>query len=256
MSLIKFKDSSEYVEVDLSLDSLGRVKITFNKDDILNESVLLGGFVEINEHNFIEQSDFSDMNYIYQKISDLAYILTNNENDIYTEPNIPECKDENQISIEGYLESFPEYVPTIDEIRKIKISNLSSICNKQIINGVDIDIDGTIEHFSYSDEDQTNIKELFDLAVQTNVPMYYHSDGNCCKLYTVDQIIAIYTTAAMNKMHHITYFNQLKMYLRSLEDSETICDIEYGYELTGKYLDTYNSAMVQVKASIDTLLNT
>ncbi len=53
-------------------------------------------------------------------------------------------------------------------------------------------------------KDQTNIKELFDLAIQTNVPMYYHSDGNSCKLYTVKQIIELYTTADMNKMHHIT----------------------------------------------------
>lgn len=255
MSLIKFKDSSEYVEVNLSLDSLGRVKITFNKDDIPNESVLLGGFVEINEHNFIEQANFSDMNYIYQKINDLTYILSKDKHDIYQELEIPEHKKYNKEDrIEFTLAS--EYTPTVDEIRNMKISNLSSICNKQIIYGVDIDIDGTMEHFSYSDEDQANIKELFDLVVQTNMPMYYHSDGNSCKLYTVDQIIAIYTTAVMNKMHHITYYNQLKMYLRSLEDSETISSVEYGYELTGEYLDTYNSAMVQVKASIETLLNT
>lgn len=255
MSLIKFKDSSEYAAVNLSLDSLGRVKITFNKDDIPNESVLLGGFVEINEHNFIEQSDFSDMNYVYQKIDDLTYILSKDKDDIYQGSAIPEHEEYNKENcIEFTLAS--KYTPTVDEIRNIKISDLSSICNKQIINGVDIDINGTIEHFSYSDEDQANIKELFDLAVQTNIPMYYHSDGNSCKLYTVDQIIAIYTTAAMNKMHHITYYNQLKMYLRSLEDPETISGVEYGYELTGEYLDTYNSAMVQVKASIETLLNT
>lgn len=257
MSLIKFKGFSydEKIDVSLSLDPLGRVKITFDKDTLPNKSVLLSGFIEINEHNFIEQSDFSDMNYIYQKIDNLTYILTNNENDIYTEPEISEYED-SRLPAEGYPGFDSERFLTIDDIKNRKISSLSSICNKQIINGIDIDIDGTIEHFSYSSEDQANIKELFDLAVQSNVPMYYHSDGNSCKLYTVDQIIAIYTTAAMNKMHHITYFNQLKMYLRSLEDSETISGIEYGYELTGEYLDTYNSAMVQAKASIETLLNT
>lgn len=256
MSLIKFKDSSddEKIDANLSLDPLGRVKISFTEDNIPDESVLLGGFFEINEHNFIEQSDFSNMNYIYQKIDDLTYILTHDENDIYADPEISDY--EESIPIGDYPESLPAYTPTIDEIRNMKISSLSSICNKQIINGVDIDIDGVIEHFGYSNEDQTNIKELFDLAVQTNVPMYYHSDGNSCKLYTVDQIIAIYTTATMNKMHHITYFNQLKMYLRSLEDSETISGVEYGYELTDEYQSTYNSAMEQAKASIEALLNT
>lgn len=257
MSLIKFKDFSdnEKLNVNLSLDPLGRVMISFTEDNIPNDSILLSGFIEINEHNFIEQSNFSDMNYIYHKIDDLTYILTNDENDIYTEPEIPEYEN-SRLPAEGYPRFDSEQFLTIDEIRNRKISSLSYICNKQIISGVDIEIDGSVEHFSYSDEDQANIKELFDLAVQTNVSMYYHSDGNSCKLYTVDQIIAIYTTAAMNKMHHITYFNQLKMYLRSLEDSETISGVEYGHELTGKYLDTYNTAMTQIKASIEALLNT
>lgn len=244
MSLIKFKNSSDNINVNLSYDPMGRVEITFIENNIPNELILLSGFFEINEHNFIVQADFSNMNYLYQKLDDLTYVLTKDENDIYIEPNISELP----------VESLLEHFPTIDEIRHIKISSLSSICNKQIINGVDIDIDGVWEHFSYTDEDQTNIKELFDLAIQTNVPLYYHSDGNSCKLYTVDQIVTIYTTAAMNKMHHITYFNQLKMYLQSLDDAENISGIEYGYELTGEYLDTYNAAMEQAKTGMNTLL--
>lgn len=242
MSLIKFKNFSDIINVNLFFDSSGRVKISFNKNSIPSESVLLSGFFEINEHNFIEQSDFSDMNYLYQKIDDLTYVLTKEKDDVYIESNIPE------------LPELPEYSPTIDDARNMKISSLSYICNKQIVNGVDIDIDGLVEHFSYTEEDQTNIKELFDLAVQTNVPLYYHSDGHSCKLYTVEQIISIYTTAAMNKMHHITYFNQLKIYLQSLDDIENIKDIEYGYELTGEYLDTYNAAMEQARFGMEALL--
>lgn len=248
MSLIKFINFPQNFVVNLSIVPHNRIKITFtNENDIPDKATLLGGFIELNEHNFIEQSDFSDMNYLYQKIDDLTYVLTKDENDIYVEPEIPKYEDS---PIEGY----PEHVITVDEIRNMKISNLSYICNKRIVNGVDIDIDGLAEHFSYTDEDQTNIKELFDLAIQTNVPLYYHSDGNSCKLYTVDQIVTIYTTAAMNKMHHITYFNQLKMYLQSLDDAENISGIEYGYELTGEYLDTYNAAMEQAKTGMNTLL--
>ena len=117
------------------------------------------------------------------------------------------------------------------------------------------DIDEKIEHFSYNDEDQVNIKELFDLAVQTNVPLYYHADGESCKLYTVDQIVSIYTINAVNKMHHITYFNQLKMYIDSLETIDEIEIINYGDELTGEYLNTYNEAMSQANVGLTTLLS-
>lgn len=243
MSLIKFIESSNNIEVDLSVDIWGRTKITFKDDSVIpDESTLLSGFIELNEHNYIEQSVFSEMNYLYRKIDDMTYILTKDENDIYIEPETsPDFTHE-------------EYIPTLDEVRNAKISNMSSICNQQIINGVDISIDGVLEHFSYAEEDQTNIKELFDLAVQTNTPLYYHSNGNSCKLYTVAQIIDLYTSSAMNKMHHITYFNQLKMYLNTLNDSDVISSIDYGHELSGEYLETYTAAMEQAKLGMDTLL--
>ena len=111
-----------------------------------------------------------------------------------------------------------------------------------------------MEHFSYNEEDQVNIKELFDLAIQTNVPMYYHPDGASCKLYTVEQIVSIYTTNVTNKMHHITYFNQLKLYVNSLKTSEDVETVTYGDELTGDYLKTYNNAMEQASIGLTTFL--
>ncbi len=243
MSLIKFTKSTDIINANLSMDSQKHIKIKFlSLDDIPDKNILLSGFVEMNEHNHFIQSDFLDMKYIYRIEDELHYTMTSKENDIYVEPPIVEP------------EPIEPYVPTIDEIRESKISAFSNICNMSIVHGVDIDIDGIIEHFSYTEEDQTNIKELFDLALQTNVPMYYHSDGNSCKLYSVEQIIELYTTAAMNKMHHITYFNQIKMFLQTLDDADTITSIEYGHELTGKYLDTYNAAMAQAKIGMETLL--
>lgn len=247
MSLIKFKNFSENekIEVILSIVPNKRVKMTFkNITDIPDKSILLSGFIELNEHNFIEQSDFRRMNYIYRKLDELTYILTEKEDDIYIEPEIPDVN----------TPEYPEHIPTVEELKNIKILDWSSICNAQIVNGVNIDIDGNIEHFSYNDEDQVNIKELFDLSVQTNVPMYYHSDGNSCKLYTVEQITLLYTTAAMNKMHHITYFNQLKMYLNTLDILDDINNLNYGCELEGDYLETYNSAMSQARLGMETLL--
>lgn len=243
MSLIQF-ENMEPIKTTLSYDLFNRILITFcSTDDVPDDSILVGGFKELNEHNFLEQADHSDMNYIYRKFEDgLTYILTSNENDVYIEPIIPDPP------------VIDEYIPTIDEIRRLKISELSSICNNLITNGVCIDINGTMEHFSYTDEDQVNIKELFDLALQTNVPMYYHSDGNSCKLYTVEQIANLYISAATNKMHHITYYNQLKMYIQSLDDIETISSVEYGHELSGEYLEVYNSAMAQARIGMETLL--
>ena len=93
-----------------------------------------------------------------------------------------------------------EYVPTLDEVKASKIAELSSACQAAIENGVDIEVDGVTEHFSYkSSEDQSNIKELFDTVATTGLAVFYHCDGGDCKLYTPEQIFNLYGSCALNK---------------------------------------------------------
>ena len=135
-----------------------------------------------------------------------------------------------------------------------KIFECNNICNQMIVKGIDVEINGVVEHFGYKEEDQMNIKELFDLSGQTNVPMYYHADGGNCKAYTTEQIISIYATACANKNHHTTYFNQLRQYINSLETLEEIEAVVYGQELPNEYVETYNGAMAQAQLVLETLL--
>ena len=220
------------------------VTIIFNNNRPDNNEIITSGYKLLNpieDFKDISEDLYTGYTTLYKDIDENTIILSN-DGSTYTEISSSESPTES-------------YKPTIDETKKTKISSLSSICNKSIVQGVDVEIDGKIEHFSYNDEDQVNIKELFDLAVQTNVPLYYHADGESCKLYTIDQIVSIYTTNAVNKMHHITYFNQLKMYIDSLETIDEIEIINYGDELTGEYLNTYNEAMLQANVGLTTLLS-
>lgn len=243
MQKIRFNESEINYNVNLSLQN-DRIICVFDNEKDAESAPIENGFVEINEHNGITQSDYSNYKYIYKKGADnKTYILTVNADDIYVEPEIV---DDNAQDV--------QLVPTLEEIKASKIQSLSSICNHLITDGVDIEINGEIKHFSYKDEDQVNIKEIFDLAIQTNVPMYYHADGESCKLYTVEQIATIYISNATNKMHHITYFNQLKLYVETLTSADDVNNITYGDELTGEYLNIYNDAMAQAKLSIETLL--
>ena len=90
--------------------------------------------------------------------------------------------------------------------------------------------------------------------MQTNSPMYYHQNNGGCRLYSAEQIINLYVTEVTNKMHHTTYFNQLKMYIKSLNDIDAVSSVAYGDKLQGIYLETYNNAMLRAKESVETLL--
>ena len=241
---INFLKSNENIQVVITCISDNLVKLFFEDNNKPSDDILLSGFEVLNENTLENQSDDYYYGYttLYQEINENTVILSN-DGSVYVE-----------------LESTPEselepYIPTLEEVKISKIQSLSSMCKQNIINGVDVEIDGVIEHFSYDEEDQVNIKELFDLAMQTNVPLYYHADGESCKLYTVEQIVSIYTANVTNKMNHITYFNQLKLYVNTLETNEEVETVNYGDELTGEYLLTYNDAMVQANVGLTTLLN-
>lgn len=247
MAIIKFTNNEKLHTVTLtnypSPTDRKRVKLCFSSEEEAGEATVESGFVELNEHNHIVQSDFSNMTFLYRKLADnKTFILSDTEGDIYVAP-VPTPEPE-------------PYAPTLEEVKQNKILDFSMLCNSAITGGVALEMDGEREYFSYNDEDQRNIKEIFDLAIQTKVPMYYHANGKSCKLYSVEQIVALYSTASMNKMHHQTYFNQMKMYILSLEDKESVGALVYEVsELTGEYLDVYNAAMEQTKNSISVLLN-
>lgn len=253
MSLILFNDTTEQYNVQIFQHSVGtdykRIKIEFEENIDISSLPFKNGFQNVNEHNNSLQGDYSEYKYIYYKNDEgNIVILTNNDEDIYVEIT----PDSN--NVEPTTSSIVSYIPTLEELKEEKIKYFSSICNQSILNGVDIEIDNKIEHFSYSEEDQVNIKELFDLAIKTNIPLYYHADGESCKLYSVEQIVTIYSTMITNKMHHTTYFNQLKQYINSIENKENLADLTYGTELTGIYLDTYNNAMAQAGLLLQTLI--
>lgn len=226
---LKYIGSEEFYNVSFKLNGIHLVTITGDfpvKKTGFN--LYLPGKKDI-------LGDYSDFITVYQEVD--GGVVFSNDGSVYVEPEI--------------IEPEP---PTVEELKTAKINSFSNECSTFIEAGVDVQIGDSIEHFSYTEEDQVNLKEIFDLAIQTNVPMYYHADGKGCKLYSVEELIAIYTTATTNKMHHITYFNQIRMYIESLETSEEVNGVEYGQELTGEFLQTYNESMAQAQLVLEALL--
>lgn len=246
---IKLADGSVY-EIDAILYLFNLIKITFsNKDDIekLISDPSVFKTIDILTRGGQECGQYSDYITVY-KIEDNILTLSN-DGSVYVEPVEPDPIDP------IYPDPFEPIEPSLEDIKSFKISYLSSICNQMITDGIDMVIGDTTEHFSYKSEDQVNIKDAFDLALQTGLDIPYHCDGGGCKLYTADQIINLYISQKTNLTHHTTYFNQMRMYVNSLDDIDTVNAIEYGDELTGQYLTDYNIAMNQAAEVIKALLN-
>lgn len=173
--------------------------------------------------------------------------------EIFNEDNSPKFK-----VIEG------ELIEIVNEEEKILLSNqqlqkakeekiriLSNICSELVVKG--IEYNG--ENFSYQIEDQNNLYNSVQLSLTTGLDMPYHADGGNCRLFTKDELVAIYAAQETNLTHNITYNNQLKQYINTLNTIEEVNMVYYGQELEGEYLDTYNQIMTHAQTVVEAFLN-
>ena len=83
----------------------------------------------------------------------------------------------------------------------------------------------------------------------------YHADDEACEIYNAQDIITIYSTLSMLKTSQITYQNQLKQYVKNLKSIEEVQAIVYGQELTGEYLESYNTLMTSAQSQLAIVLS-
>lgn len=143
----------------------------------------------------------------------------------------------------------------ISDLRASKIAEMSAICHEQIEKGLEVTLsDGTTRQFSYGQVDRENISEMFNAVVFGATAYPYHEDDGNCQTFSAADIVTIYSAMATNKTHHTTYFNQLKQMLKAKTSARLIANVTYGQDLTGKYLESYNSNMAEAAKQLQNIL--
>lgn len=142
------------------------------------------------------------------------------------------------------------------QVKEAKLNELSDICNSMIDTGANVQLsDNSTKHFTYTLADQANVSEMFTAVMAGATEYPYHADGESCMMYSAGDIIAIYSTLSSMKTAQITYQNQLKQYVRTLETVEDIEAVTYGQELTGEYLEAYTTLIAQAQEQLQAVLS-
>lgn len=168
-------------------------------------------------------------------------------------------------NLESYKKLYEDgYIPkevyrklvSRDDIKKLCVIELSDACQKMIFLGQDIELsDDTTEHFEFKDQDQSNIKQLWD-AIKDGATAYpYQSDTGSCKVYPAADIVKIYVTMSTTITSNITYYHQLKDYVNSLETADEVEAVTWGQELTGEYLEHYNAMMAEANTQMRNIMS-
>lgn len=160
----------------------------------------------------------------------------------------------NQEALDAFKATLPD--PT-DSVKAEKIAEIKKDCEDYIYAGTDVTYtDSSVEHFTYTLADQSNISEMFTaiLAGATEYP--YHADGEICKIYSKEQIVTIYGTLSLFKTEATTYHNSLKAQINGMTDADAISAIKFKETvLTGEYLTNYTEMMTSAQTQLNAILS-
>ena len=130
------------------------------------------------------------------------------------------------------------YVKTLEETKEEKVTEMNNTQQSVIQQGLDITLsDGTVEHFTLKDQDQTSLMGLQTLVAQgvENIPWHTSDQTEHCKYYSNADMAIITSKALQFVTFHVTYFRDLRIYVRALEDKEAVSNVFYGMSIPEKY---------------------
>lgn len=170
-------------------------------------------------------------------------IIGSNNKDRYHLKGVPYPKGSNFKSVSLIEIDENEYNQLISELsskkdsitesglRKLKnkkIEEMSDICHKTIINGINVVLeDNRSHHFELSIEDQINLLEIKYLIDKGDSTFIYHETDCLSKEYSVNDMQKIIDESFSFKQKNLIHFNKLKNYINNLSNINDVTNVTY-----------------------------
>lgn len=172
--------------------------------------------------NDYSKMDYSEYTTVYRELE--GGIQFSNDESVYEEP-----------------EPTPEpepYVPKLEEVKEAKVTEMNATQQEVIKQGIDVTLtDGTVEHFTLTDHDQTSLMGLQTQVAQgaESIPWHTSDQTEHCKYYSNADMTLITVAAMQFVTFHVTYFRDLRIYIRSMETKEEVEAVVYGMLIPEEY---------------------
>lgn len=152
-----------------------------------------------------------------------------------------------------YIELWgnPEPEKNFDRYMNDLIESLDNQCEQTIFAGIDIELSIGTEHFTCNYQDQINLTALSTKLVSRTGEIEWHpaDESVPCKYYSVEDMAKIMESLMAFKSYHITYFRDLRRYVRSFTKISDLENVWYGMAIPEEYksevLKNYESMMAQ-----------
>lgn len=227
---IKFNDAESAVQCTVKPQgNIVTLQFPCGNELIVNTSGFKLYLDEEMQHN-ISGNSYDGFTTIYRNDDETAkyngYQLSN-DGGVYIAPPPPEPVPESE-----------QYVPTLEETQEQKIVEMNMMQQGIIQAGVHVTLtDGTEEQFTLSDQDQTSLMALQSqvAAGADNIPWHCADQAEHCKYYSNADMELIVTAAMQYVTYHVTYYRDLRIYIRSLQEKEDVNAVFYGMQIPPEY---------------------
>ena len=185
--------------------------------------------------------DYKGYTTVYREIE--GGVQFSNDGSVYVEPEQPSEPD---------TPDYEPYVPTLDEVKESKVKEMNAVQQQTIQQGIDVTLtDGTTEHFSLTDHDQTSLMGLQSqvAAGVEQIPWHTSDESEHCKFYSNADMALITASAIEYVTWHVTYFRDLRIYIRALDNIDDVKAITYGIEIPQEYQSEPLKAMMAAQTS-------
>ncbi len=240
---------------------IGELDYSTVRSDFENMDNVKGMIIE----DIADENKKKDAYYRYSRLR-MFQCTTKDNNDVYTisleEIETSEVIKDIESDIADIKNSIDPVVNmdtmSLIELKKYKKQVIGKECTEQINAGIDFEIDGQTEHFTYNDKDQMNFEKMRNFVAMGIQYIPYHSsttdtETNKCKFYKASDVTALYTQLVLLYLTKTTKCNFLYQFIDSTEDAETLKSLSMNSELTGELKTEYDNI---INTTLQTLNNT
>lgn len=130
------------------------------------------------------------------------------------------------------------YVPTLQEVQEAKVAEMNDTQQTAIESGIDVVLsDGHTEHFTLTQYDQQSLMGLQSQVMTgaEQIPWHNSNEEEHCKFYSNNDMKLIVAQAMAYVTYHVTYYRDLRIYIRALTEKESVQTIQYGVDIPEEY---------------------
>lgn len=201
------------------------VQVNDHVVQITGDFPVKGNGFTLSRIDFEDGWDYTEFRTVYRNVE--GGVQFSNDGSVYVAVPVPEPI------------QTPEPVQiTIEEAIEMKVEEMNMEQQMFIQNGIDVTLtDGSVEHFTLFDQDQTSLMGLQVQVAQgvESIPWHTSDQSVHCKYYSNADMTLIVTAAMQFVTYHVTYFRDLRIYIRSLKSKDKVEAVTYGMEIPEKY---------------------